>query len=68
VRNRIFVCGNCEFAGMLSMLLTMPSVVGVFYIAAAGFGVRPGDSDTAFVITFGAAGLINAVAIFVVVR
>jgi hypothetical protein len=65
---RLFDRGNSEFAGMLSMALTLPGVLAAISIAGAGFGVRPGDSDTAFVVILGLGALVNAAAIFAVAR
>ena len=65
---RIFDRGNSEFAGMLSMALTLPTVLAAISIAGRTFGVRPGDSDTAFVVILGLAALVNAAAIFAIAR
>jgi len=60
--------GNSEFAGMLSTAATLPSSL-VFIIAGrAAFGVRPGDSDVAFVTILGLSVLANAGLLWALVR
>lgn len=65
---RLFDRGNSEFAGMLSMALTLPSAIGVMLAAGRLFGIRPGDSDFAFVLTLGLSAIVNAAIVFAVVR
>lgn len=57
---RIFDRGNSEFAGMLSVALTLPMSVLVIWIGTAAFGVNPGDSDPLFVVILGLSVLANA--------
>jgi hypothetical protein len=65
---RLFDRGNSEFAGMLSTVLTLPTVLAAMSIANRVFGVRAGDSDTSFVLILGLAALANATIIFLIVR
>jgi hypothetical protein len=56
---RIFDRGNSEFAGMLSVLVTLPA--SALVIAAGGaFGMRMGDSDVVFVAMLALAAGVNA--------
>ena len=57
---RLFDRGHSEFAGMLSVLVTLPASLLVTWIGKAAFGVNPGDSDLAFVVIFGFSALANA--------
>jgi hypothetical protein len=61
---RLYNRGNSEFAGMLSALVTLPSSLVMFALTPRIFGVRVGDSDTAFVTILGAAALLNASVLF----
>ena len=65
---RIFDRGNSEFAGMLSTLVTLPSSLLMFFLTPVVFGVHVGDSDRAFVVILGAAALLNAGLLFLVVN
>jgi hypothetical protein len=65
---RLFDRGNSEFAGMLSTVLTLPTVLAAISIANRVFGVRVGDTDTSFVVILGLAALANAAILFVIVR
>lgn len=65
---RIDDAGHSEFAGMLSAVATMPSSILLFFLTPRVFGVRAGDSNAAFVAVFGAAALLNAVALFLLLN
>jgi hypothetical protein len=45
---RIYDRGNSEFAGMLSVALTLPLSLLLIWLGHAVFGVKPGDSDALF--------------------
>lgn len=64
---RIYDRGNSEFAGMLSIALTLPAGVLLAWVAESGFGVKVGDSDASFVLILGLAALVNACVIYVIV-
>ena len=64
---RIYDRGNSEFAGMLSIALTLPTGVLLAWLADSGLGVKVGDSDASFVLILGLAALANACAIYVIV-
>jgi len=57
---RIYDRGNSEFAGMLSMAVTLPASLLLVFMSKAGFGVNVGDSDVSFVIILGLSALANA--------
>ena len=57
---RLFDRGNSEFAGMLSVVLTLPASLLLIWIGKAAFGVNPGDSDLSFVVILGLSALANA--------
>ena len=57
---RLFDRGNSEFAGMLSVVLTLPASLLLIWIGKAAFGVNPGDSDLSFVVILGLSALTNA--------
>jgi hypothetical protein len=65
---RIFDRGNSEFAGMLSLALTLPSSIAVASLSSRIAGVRVGDSDVAFVVILVLAAVVNAVIIHAIVR
>ena len=65
---RLFDRGNSEFAGMLSFALTLPGVLAIVSVAGLVFGVRVGDSDSSFVVILGLGALVNAAAIFAIVK
>jgi predicted permease len=65
---RLFDRGNSEFAGMLSLGLTLPSVIAVMSIAQRAFGVRVGDSDASFVTILGLGAVANALVVFAIVK
>ena len=52
--------GNSEFAGMLTVVMTLPASVLVIAICKAIIGVSPGDSDAAFAMILGLSALANA--------
>ena len=60
--------GNSEFAGMLSAFVTLPSSLVMFVLTPVLFGVRVGDSDTAFVAILGAAAALNALVLFLLLN
>ena len=57
---RVYDTGNSEFAGMLSALVTLPSILLVQGFAGTLFGVRAGDSNLAWIAVFGLSALTNA--------
>jgi hypothetical protein len=57
---RIFDRGNSEFAGMLSVVMTLPASLVLIWIGKAAFGVNVGDSDGLFVAILGLSALANA--------
>jgi len=57
---RIVDRGNSEFAGMLSVALTLPASFVLIWIGKAAFGVNVGDSDGSFVAILGLSALANA--------
>jgi hypothetical protein len=61
---RIYDRGNSEFAGMLSIVMTLPTGVVPNSVSRTMFGVRVGDSDTSFVVILGLAALVNAAAVY----
>jgi hypothetical protein len=65
---RIFDRGNSEFAGMLSIVMTLPTGVVLNSVSRTVLGVRAGDSDTSFVVILGLAALVNGAAMYFVVR
>jgi hypothetical protein len=65
---RLYDRGNSEFAGMLSAFFTLPSSLIMFVLTPTLFGVRVGDSDAAFVTILGAAALLNAVLLFLLLN
>ena len=50
---------HSEFAGWLSAVLTLPSVLLVNFSSGFVLGVRMGDSNTSFVLIAGTAALLN---------
>ena len=64
---RIYDRGNSEFAGMLSIALTLPTGVLLVWLADSGFGIKVGGSDAAFVSILGLAAVVNACIIYVIV-
>jgi hypothetical protein len=65
---RVYDTGNSEFAGMLSLLLTMPSSLLAAFIGKRGFGVNVGDSNFYFLVILGLAALANSLLVFIVAR
>jgi hypothetical protein len=63
---RIFDRGNSEFAGMLSVVLTLPASLVLIWIGKATFGVNVGDSDGSFVAILGLSALANACIVWLV--
>ena len=61
---RINDTSNSEFAGILSLALTLPSSVLVVSIAAYVLGIAPGDSNAAFIFQLGLAASLNAAIIY----
>jgi hypothetical protein len=57
---RLYDRGNSEFAGMLSMALTMPASLLMVLLGKATVGVNVGDSDASFVVILGLSALANA--------
>lgn len=62
---RIYDRGDSEFAGLLSIALTLPTGVLLVWLADSGLGVKVGDSDASFVLVLGLAALVNACIIYV---
>ena len=65
---RIFDRGNSEFAGMLSMALTLPSSLALVVMSRAVVGVTVGDSDASFVVILGLSALVNGFIIWAILR
>jgi hypothetical protein len=65
---RLFDRGNSEFAGMVSVALTLPMSLVLIGLSKAVIGVNVGDSDAAFVAILGLSALTNACILWVVVR
>ncbi len=65
---RIYDRGNSEFAGMLSIALTLPTGVLLVWLADSGFGIKVGDSDASFVLILGLAALVNACIIYLIIN
>ena len=63
---RIFDRGNSEFAGMLSVALTLPASLVLIWIGKAAFGVNVGDSDVSFVAILGLSAIANACIVWLV--
>ena len=63
---RIYDRGNSEFAGMLSMAVTLPASLVLVWMGKAGFGVNVGDSDVSFVVILGLSALANACVIWMI--
>ena len=59
--------GHSEFAGWMSTVLTLPSSYIVNVITRLGFGIRIGDSNTAFVMILTLAALVNAFLVYVII-
>ena len=62
---RIYDRGNSEFAGMLSMAVTLPSSLLLVLMGKSVFGVNVGDSDVSFLVILGLSVLANASMIWV---
>jgi hypothetical protein len=65
---RVHDMAHAEFAGWLSAVLTLPTVILVNIFSAHTVGVRMGDSNTAFVLIPALAGAINAAVIYAIAR
>ncbi|MSP39652.1 MAG: hypothetical protein EXR70_14280 [Deltaproteobacteria bacterium] len=63
---RLFDRGHSEFAGMLSVALSLPASVAVIWIGKAAFGVNVGHSDVSFVVILGLSALANACIVWLV--
>ena len=63
---RIFDRGNSEFAGMLSMAVTLPSSLLLVLMGKSVFGVNVGDSDVSFLVILGLSVLVNACIIWMI--
>ena len=57
---RIYDRGNSEFAGMLSMAVTLPASLLLVLMSKSVFGVNVGDSDASFLVILGLSVLVNA--------
>ena len=57
---RIYDRGNSEFAGMLSMAVTLPASLLLVLMGKSVFGVNVGDSDVSFLVILGLSVLANA--------
>jgi hypothetical protein len=63
---RIYDRGNSEFAGMLSMVVTLPASLLLVLMGKSVFGVNVGDSDTSFLVILGLSVLVNACMIWMI--
>jgi len=63
---RIYDRGNSEFAGMLSMALTLPASLLLVWMGKAAFSVNVGDSDVSFLVILGLSAFANACAIWMI--
>ena len=63
---RIYDRGNSEFAGMVSMAVTLPGSLLVVLMGKAAFGVSVGDSDLSFLVILGLSALANACVIWMI--
>jgi len=61
---RIHDTAHSEFAGWLSIVLTLPTGVLLNALSRAVFGVVIGDSNRSFVAILGLAALINAAVLY----
>ena len=61
---RIHDPAHSEFAGWLSAVLTLPSILVVNFISGFVIGVRMGDTNTSFALIAGAAAVLNAAIIY----
>jgi len=57
---RVHDRANSEFAGILSVIVTLPSSLVMLWVGRAFFAVRPGERDAAFLAILGASVLANA--------
>jgi hypothetical protein len=63
---RIYDRGNSEFAGMLSMAVTLPASLLLVLMGKAVFGVNVGDSDASFLVILGLSVLVNGCIIWMI--
>jgi hypothetical protein len=63
---RIYDRGNSEFAGMLSMAVTLPASLLLVWMSKAAFSVNVGDSDVSFLAILGLSALANAGVIWMI--
>jgi len=63
---RIYDRGNSEFAGMLSMAVTLPASLLLVFMSKAAFSVNVGDSDVSFLVILALSALANACAIWMI--
>src|SRR5262245_6235613 len=63
---RIYDRGNSEFAGMLSIAVTLPASLLLVLIVMAAFSVIVGDSDVSFLVILGLSALVNACVIWMI--
>ena len=63
---RIYDRGNSEFAGMLSVALTLPASLLLISIGKTAFGVNVGDSDASFIAILGLSALANACIVWMI--
>ena len=63
---RIYDRGNSEFAGMLSMAVTLPASLLLVLMGKAAFSVNVGDSDVSFLVILGLSALTNACVIWMI--
>ena len=63
---RIYDRGNSEFAGMLSMAVTLPASLLLVLMGKAAFSVNVGDSDLSFFVILGLSALANACVIWMI--
>jgi len=65
---RVHDTAHSEFAGWMSAMLTLPTILVVNFLSRELFGVRMGDSNAAFIGMVACAALVNACAIYLVAR
>jgi hypothetical protein len=68
LHTRIYNTANSEFAGMISIGLTLPTSLLMAWLLSSITGTQLGDSNAAFVIILGSAAIVNAVLIYFLCR
>ena len=62
---RLFDRAHSEFAGLLSVALTVPASLLLIWIGKVAFRANPGDSDLSFVVILGLSALVNACIVWI---